>query len=245
MAGTQAALAAQQGFVADATILEAPRGFLSAMGGQAVDEITQGFGAPWDITTDMALKLMPGAHPFHAVAEAAAEAGRAGDVRVEDIERVSVSAAVQWTNFGGAPHPRNLVDAAHSLVYFVAASIVDRGFGWDALTQARMEDPVIAALQDRVVFDPEPPPLPDRFVHRHGGTVTIHLKNGTQISRTCTAARGSGPRGIAWSDVEAKYRRLVPLCGMPADQVEESLRVVKLFDQAPDVAALTRLLTLR
>jgi 2-methylcitrate dehydratase PrpD len=214
------------------------------MGGQEIDRIDHDFGHSWDIVTDMALKLMPGAHPFHAVAEAAADAACAGDVMAGDIESVMVSAAVQWTNFGGAPHPRNLVDAAHSLVYFVAAAIVDRGFGWDAMTEAKMADPVIAALQDKVMFDPHPPPLPDRFVHRHGGTVSIRLKNGTEISRTCTAPRGSGPRGIEWADVEAKYRRLVPLCGMPMVRVEESLRMVRGLDDMPDMRVLTRSLVL-
>ena len=137
------------------------------MNGQAVEDISRGLGHDWDIVTDMAIKLMPGAHPFHATAEAAADAALAGNVHPDDIERVTISAAVQWTNFKGDPHPRNLVDAAHSLVYFVAASIVDRRFGWDAMTLEKMTDPAIARIQDKVVFDPDPPPLPDRFPHRH------------------------------------------------------------------------------
>ncbi|MDB5806422.1 MAG: hypothetical protein JWN73_3744 [Betaproteobacteria bacterium] len=241
-AGVQAALAAQRGFTADSEIFEAPRGFLKAMGGQEIEAITKDFGLSWDIVTDMAVKLMPGAHPFHATAEAAADAARAGNVKPEEIESVMISAAVQWTNFRGDPHPRNLTDAAHSLHYFVAASIVDRGFGWDAMSDAKMADPVIGALQDKVLFDPNPPPLPDRFVHRHGGSVTIRLKNGSEIIRTCTAPRGSGPRGIEWADIEAKYRHLAPLCGLPAAKVETSLRMVRQLEELPDMASLTRVL---
>jgi len=241
-AGVQAALAAQRGFTADPEIFEAPRGFLKAMGGQAIEEITKDFGQSWGIVTDMAVKLMPGAHPFHATAEAAADAARDGEVKPEEIESVMISAAVQWTNFRGEPHPRNLTDAAHSLVYFVAAAIVDRGFSWDAMTVAKMADPVIGALQDKVGFDPNPPPLPDRFVHRHGGSITIRLKNGSAITRTCTAPRGSGPRGIEWADIEAKYRRLVPMSGLAAARVEESLRMVRQLDELHDIAALARLL---
>ncbi|MES2185064.1 MAG: MmgE/PrpD family protein [Pseudomonadota bacterium] len=244
LAGVQAALAAQRGFEADTRIFETPRGFLSAMNGQAQDDITRGLGQSWDIVTDMAIKLMPGGHPFHATAEAAADAARAGNVDPADIARVTVSAAVQWTDFKGEPHPRSLVDAAHSLVYFVAASIVDRGFGWDAMTLAKMADPVIAAVQDLVVFDPAPPPLPDRFPHRHGGSVTIRLQDGQEFTRRCTAPRGSGPRGVDWADVEAKYRHLVPLCGLPAERIEASLQLVRGFDGPGDAAALTRLLVL-
>ncbi|TCT11060.1 MmgE/PrpD family protein [Paralcaligenes ureilyticus] len=243
MIGVQAALAALRDFQADLSILETPRGFLSAMNGQATEDITRGLGDDWDIVTDMAIKLMPGAHPFHATAEAAAAAARIGKVIPDDIERVTISAAVQWTNFKGEPHPRNLVDAAHSLVYFVAASIVDGKFGWDAMSISKMADSVIARVQDKVVFDPSPAPLPDRFPHRHGGSVTILLKDGREFASTCVAPRGSGPRGVLWDDINAKYRRLVPLGGVGPAQVEDSLSLLHEFDQQADVGALTRLLT--
>ncbi|MGB3288699.1 MAG: MmgE/PrpD family protein [Burkholderiaceae bacterium] len=244
MTGMQAALAAGRGFQADIGILETPRGFLSAMNGQAIEDITRDLGKDWDIVTDMAIKLMPGAHPFHATAEAAADAARAGKLRPEDIERVTISAAVQWTNFKGEPHPRNLVDAAHSLVYFVAASIVDGEFGWDAMTLAKMSDPLIARIQDKVVFDPAPAPLPDRFPHRHGGSVTILLKDGREFSSTCVAPRGSGPRGVSWDDIDAKYRRLVPLSGLEPARVEASLALLHHFEDQADAGALTRILAM-
>jgi 2-methylcitrate dehydratase PrpD len=245
MTGVQAALAARRDFQADTRILETPRGFLSAMNGQAIEDITRDMGRDWDIVTDMAIKLMPGAHPFHATAEAAADAARAGNVRAEDIERVIISAAVQWTNFKGDPHPRNLVDAAHSLVYFVAASIVDGEFGWDAMSLEKMTDPLVARVQDRVVFDPSPAPLPDRFPHRHGGSVTILLKDGREFSSTCVAPRGSGPRGVSWDDIDAKYRRLAPLAGLASKQVEDSLGLLHGFGSVSDVVQLASVLTRR
>jgi 2-methylcitrate dehydratase PrpD len=242
-AGVQAALAAQHGFSGELTVLERPRGFLAAMDGQALDEITRDLGSSWDIVTDMAIKLMPGAHPFHATAEAAADAARLGNVAVEDIENVEISAAVQWTNFKGSPHPRNLVDAAHSLVYFVAAAIADDGFGWKHMDVAKMADPVIARLQDKVTFDPNPPPLPDRFPHRHGGTVTIRMANGQVFRSTCVAPRGSGQRGVAWEDVRNKYYDLVPLAGLGQDRIDASFALVRELDDGGPVSRLTQLLT--
>ncbi len=233
-AAMQAALAAQSGFTGELSVLEHPRGFLNAMGAQAVEDITRGLGESWDIVTDMAIKLMPGAHPFHATAEAASDAARIGNVDPREIEQVLISSSVQWTKFKGAPHPRNLVDAAHSLYYFVAASIVDGQFVWQHMDESKMGDPAIAALQDKIVFDPNPPPLPDRFPHRHGGTVVIRMKNGEEFRSTCKAPRGSGPRGVEWVDVEAKYRALVPQAGVPAARLEDSLAVIRAFDAAHD-----------
>jgi len=212
------------------------------MGGQAVEDVTAGLGSSWDIVTDMAIKLMPGAHPFHAVAEAAAAAGAAAGARPEEIERVVVDAAVQWTSFQGDPHPRDLVEAAHSLPYFVAAAIVDGGFGWEHMDAQRMRDPGIALVQDLVEMDPDPTPLPDRFPHRHGGTVTVVRKDGRSYAATCTAPRGSGPRGVDWADVDAKYRRLAPMGGLRAEQVEASLALLHRFDEVATADELTRLL---
>jgi 2-methylcitrate dehydratase PrpD len=232
-AAVQAALAAESGFTGELSVLEHPRGFLAAMGGQAIEDITRDLGASWDIVTDMAIKLMPGAHPFHATAEAASDAARLGNVDPRAIKEVFISSSVQWTKFKGEPHPRNLVDAAHSLYYFVAASIVDGKFSWQHMDESKMTDPAIAALQEKIVFDPDPPPLPDRFPHRHGGTVVIRMTNGEEFRSTCRSPRGSGPRGIEWQDVEDKYRALVPLAGLASRRVDESLAVIRAFE-APD-----------
>ena len=243
-AGLQAALAAQAGFEGELGVLDHPRGFLAAMGGQELDDIARDLGGSWDIVTDMAIKLMPGAHPFHATAEAAADAAHLGHVDPADVEKVTISSSVQWTKFKGAPHPRNLVDAAHSLYYFVAASIADGGFSWQHMDPRKMADPVIAALQDKVTFDPDPAPLPDRFPHRHGGTVIITMKNGKEFRSTCQAPRGSGPRGVEWSDVEAKYRALVPLSGLAGGRIDASLALIRGFEKGRPAAERTALIGL-
>lgn len=242
-AGIRAAQAAQQGFEAELGVLEQPRGLLDALGGQAREDIVRDWGQSWDIVTDLAIKLMPGAHPFHATAEAAADAARMAQVAPGDISRIVVSAAVQWTKFKGEPHPRNLVDAAHSLAYFVAASVADGGFAWGHMDVNKMADPVIAALQDKVEFDPDPPPLPDRFPHRHGGTVEIHTRAGKVFRSTCRSPRGSGARGIEWSDVQAKFMQLFPLAGLPAQATTACLDSITQLQQAGSIKALTQCLS--
>jgi len=241
MLGTHAALAAARGFTSEINSLEAPRGFFDALGGQALDEVTAGLGDSWDIVTDMAIKLMPGGHPFHALAEAAASAAIAGNVDPREVEQITISAA-QMRDWGSHSHPRDLVGAAHSVVYFVAAAVADRRFDWEHMSAAKLGDPLIAALQDKVVFDPNPAPLPDRFTHRHGGTVHIRTRSGALFSHTCKAARGSGSRGIEWSDVDAKYRRLLGLSGLPAARIERSLEMIHAFESLKAMDDFTGLL---
>lgn len=239
MTGVMAAQAAQRGFKAELSILESKRGFLSAMGGVAIEDITTDLGQSWDICTDMAIKLMPGAHPFHAIAEAAQNVSLEANINPEDIEQIVIS-AVQMKDWMAPNHPRNLISAAHSVVYFVAAAIVDKGFTWKHMNPEKMLNPVISALQNKIIFDLNPTPLPDRFTHRHGGTVTMKMRDGRSFSNTCQQARGYGPRGILWADVDEKYRSLMPKSSLTKSKIENILTTLHEFRNLPSVDLFTQ-----
>jgi 2-methylcitrate dehydratase PrpD len=242
MLGIHAALAAHKGFVAEENVLEMPRGFFSAYGGDHLEDVTNNLGKAWDITTNMAIKLVPGGHPHHAAAEAAANAAIAGNVDPADVAGIMLSSA-KYRTLPGPKHPTDLIGVAHSPAYFIAAAVADRGYDWIHASPAKLADPVIGQLIDKVTVDPNPQPYPDRFPHHHGATVTITLKDGRQFSDHVDFPRGSAPRGIEWADVDAKYRRLVPLSGLAPEKVEASLRVVHEFETVKAMSELTRLLS--
>jgi len=242
MMGIQATLSAKGGFKAEENVLELPRGFLSAMGAQEIELITKDWGDSWDIVTNMAIKLMPGAHPFHAIAEAAVNAANEGNVDPVGVDRITIS-AIQMKNWGKESHPTDIVSAAHSVIYFVASCVADRRFSWEHMSVEKMRDPVIAALQDKVVFDPNPKPLPDRFTHHHGGTVIIEMKNGQVFKNTCKAPKGSGPRGVDWADVDDKYQTLIGNFGLPQHAIDTSLGIIHDLDKQPNVHDLIASLT--
>jgi 2-methylcitrate dehydratase PrpD len=218
-----------------------PRGFFSAYGGEHLEDATKDLGTSWDITTNMAIKLVPGGHPHHAAAEAAANAAIAGDVDPRDVASIVLSSA-KYRTLPGPKHPTDLIGVAHSPAYFIAASIADRGYGWIHASPEKVANPVIAQLIDKITVDPNPPPHPDRFQHHHGATVTITLKDGRRFSNHVDFPRGSAPRGIEWADVDAKYRKLVPLAGLASEMVEASLELVHRFDTVKTMSELTRLL---
>jgi 2-methylcitrate dehydratase PrpD len=241
MLGIHAAAAARKGYLAEEKVLEMPRGFFSAYGGDHLEDVTKDLGTVWDITTDMAIKLVPGGHPHHAAAEAAANAAIAGNVNPADVAGIVLSAA-KYRTLPGPKHPTDLIGVAHSPAYFVAAAVADRGYGWIHATPAKVADPVIGQLIDKITVDPSAPPYPDRFPHRHGATVTIKLKDGRQFSDHVDFPRGSGPRGIDWADVDSKYRTLVPLSKLAPRKIEASLEVVHEFEAVKTMSELTRLL---
>jgi 2-methylcitrate dehydratase PrpD len=236
-----AALAAGRGYTANDDLIEARRGFLTLFGGSDADAagLTRDLGAAWDIVTHMAIKLVPGAHAFHPAVEAAVNAARQANIAPEQVARILVSGPQHGRVRGGVP-PRDLIEAIHSLPYFLASAVADRDFAWVHATPEKIANPAMLQLIGLVESDPEPPAVDYQW--SWGGTVTIVTKSGARYTSTVDAPRGSGPRGIEWSDVDAKYRALMPDSGLPAGRIEQILDVVHRLEDVDNVSELTRLL---
>src|SRR5271157_6401427 len=243
MLGIQAALAAQRGYQAEERILETGRGFFEIYGGVegavAGANAMHALGQSWDIVTDMAIKLVPGGHPHHALAEAAANAARDGRIAPEEVESITLSRP-GVTALAGPRHPTDLIGMAHSPAYFLAAGAADQGFSWVHATPAKITDPVIHRLIEKVRV--APPPAGDVARYRQGATVTIRTTDGRTSTSTVYVPKGAGMLGIAWADIDAKYRALLPRSGLPNREIEASLAVIHDFRQVENVSALTNLL---
>ena len=241
MLGIQATLAAEKGYISEESIFETQRGFFATYGDTDGASVTQGLGGAWDIITDMAIKLVPGGHPSHSLAEAAANAARDGQVSPDEVETITLSRP-GVTALTGPIHPAGLIDMAHSPAYFLAAGVADHEFSWAHATDAKITDPVIHQLIDRVRVGA--PPTQQVEEYKQGATVTIQTKDGRSFSSTVFAPKGAGSLGIDWADVDAKYRSLVPGSGLSGQQIEESLEVIHDFSSVKHVSELVDLLHL-
>jgi 2-methylcitrate dehydratase PrpD len=241
--GVNAALAAQRGYLAEERILETRQGFFESFGG--VDGATAGgiavqdLGQSWDIVTDMAIKLVPGGHPYHALGEAAANAARNGNIAASEVARITIHRP-GMTALSGPLHPADLIDMAHSPAYFAAAGVADHAFSWIHASAAKIGDPVIHALIDKIQVGI--PPTQDTARYRQGATITIRTHDGRTSTSTVYLPKGAGALGIAWDDVDAKYRTLVPAAGLSQDRIEASLALIHDFRDIADVSTLTGLL---
>jgi len=249
--GTRLARLAQLGATGRPDVMEAPRGYLSAFGGQEISDVTQDLGERWNFVDYMAIKLVPGAHPFHVFAEAATAAMVENDIDIDAVARIVISGqqltGVQMKEWIDIRHPRNLSDAAHSVVYFVAAAAADAksgGFTWEHMDAAKMADARIARLQDLVEIDPTPVPLTNpRFVHLDGGRVSIVTNSGQVFTKHVSFPSGSA-RLVQWPAVREKFRRLVGNAGVQDDRVEEILRKIENFENLGSPFALTDFLVI-
>ncbi len=64
-------------------------------------------------------------------------------------------------------------------------------------------------------------------------------KSGARYTSTVDAPKGSAPRGIEWTDIETKFRALMPQSRLPETRIEEILKLVRTFDQLKKASQLT------
>jgi 2-methylcitrate dehydratase PrpD len=242
LAAVNAAQAAAHGYTANEDMLEAPRGFFAVFAGNTanIKNLTRDMGKEWDIVTYLAIKLVPGAHAFHPSVEAAVNAARQANIAPDQVARILVAGSQSRTIVAGQ-HPKDLVEAIHSLPYFIASAVADKDFSWIHASAEKIHNPAVARLMDLVEPDPSPPPV--HYKWSWGGTVTIVTKSGARFTNTVDAPRGSGPRGIDWSDVDAKYHALVRDSGLSTKRIEQTLTLIHRFDEVRRVSELTHLLS--
>jgi 2-methylcitrate dehydratase PrpD len=245
LTSTNAALAASRGYTVNPDMLEAPGGFLAVFAGGTPEaasltrELKHGSDDDYQMARYLAVKLVPGAHALHPAVEAAVKAARESNARPEDVAQILV-AGPQSALVGGPP-PKDVIQAIHSLSYYLASAVADKDFSWVHAEPAMIERPVIRQLIGLVAQDPAPGSV--RYEWPWGATVTIVTKSGARFTSTVDAPKGSAPRGIEWSDIEAKYRALMPQSKLPEDRIAEILRTIRNFEQVKNVSQLTRLLS--
>ncbi len=244
MLGVNAAQMARLGYTAEDSIFEHPRGFFHIYGQDAqasgrVASVTADFGKRWEILTEMAIKLVPGGHPHHAMAEAAANASRKANVAPNEIAAIICSRPNVRT-LTGPRHPTDLIGMAHSPAYFAAASVADREFSWAHASPEKIMDPTIGRLLDLVQVGEPPTENLERY--KQGATVTVTTTDGRSFTDTVYAPRGSAINGIDWADVEKKFRILCPFAGTSVANIERCSQVIRNFREVRNVRELVELL---
>jgi 2-methylcitrate dehydratase PrpD len=239
MLAIEAVLAAKHGYTGELNVFEVDRGFCQIYGGSDGAGIVEGLGAEWDIVTDMALKLVPGGHPYHALGEAGANAAREGNIAPEEVASITVSRP-GMTALSGPLHPKDLIDMAHSPAYFTAAGVRDHAFGWVHASSEKINDPVIHGLIDKVRAGPEPSDNLEDY--RQGASVSIETMDGRTVSNTVFVPKGAGCLGIDWMDVDAKFLALAPNAPMSEGQIARSIELIHGFREISDLSEFIKVL---
>src|SRR6185436_5048742 len=144
--------------------------------------LTRDYGKEWDIVKYLSIKLRPGSHPYSSMTEAAINAAKEANVPASQVTKIFVDRR----NLLGAPAPPNdLVEAFHSLEYYLASAVADKDFNWIHASPAKFRDPAITRLMSLVEYGPPPQLVTYRW--GWGGTVTIVTTSGARFTSTVDA----------------------------------------------------------
>ena len=140
-------------------------------------------------STDMAVKLVPGGHPYHALAEAAANAAREGDIDPErGRKHHRVAAGHDRADRAAAPGRSDRHGAQPGL--FPRRRGGRPRFHLGQCEPGKIADPRIHRLIDKVRVGP--PPTENAARYRQGATVTIRTTDGREVTNTVYAPKGAG-----------------------------------------------------
>ena len=199
------------GFAAQDNAIEEAFGNLVGDGFVA-DGITDELGTRWEITRNY-FRLRACCNPMYSALDALeAILGRLKP-DAEMIDRIDV-ATYQFASAMQNPSPPNTFAARYSMPHAAAALVTKGHAGYESFTEAVVNDPVIAALRQRVYIT-EDPELSAKVPELKPARVTVTLKDGQQDTERCDSARGDFQQPFAESEIRQKFRQLTEIVLTP------------------------------
>jgi 2-methylcitrate dehydratase PrpD len=232
-AGVAAALLAARGFAGPRFILEAEDGsFLFGMSDSPrPGMLTQGLGEIWhtDVTC---FKPYSCCGSNHACVDAALELMREHRLEIDDIERIVAGIpSVVNTQTGFDYRADSVLNAQMSLRYNIAVALMDGQAYLEQFTPARIVEPRVVALSQRVDIEIDPD-IDRAYPEIYGGRVTLVLRGGRSHTHRVDYSLGMPENPMPHSAIESKY---LSLAGAAVGQ-EPARRILELANSLFDGA---------
>jgi 2-methylcitrate dehydratase PrpD len=239
--GVEAVLLAQQGFTADAAIIEAPRGFCDTFFGPGAcdyEKMITDIGKPYFLESPgLGLKWHPCSAPQFLAADAALHLKRAHRIDFADIAKMEVSIPPLRYARHFAAEVKTGLRGKFAINYVVALCFLDgkleiATFTDEKANQAEVQD---ALSKVHVICDesiPEPGPY---------CPVSVELKDGKRYSYTAKIAKGDPRNPMTESEVLDKFRSNAKDAISPKRSAQ-LIVAVRNLEQVGDVRSLIELL---
>jgi 2-methylcitrate dehydratase PrpD len=211
--GLYGALLAEAGFTGIADVFESPYGGFCTTFSRSQDrfdlaELTAGLGERFE-TMGVALKFYSCVGSNHTTLDALRSIARRRPFRVEDIARITVHASQATVDHVGWPYkPQGLTSAQMNLPYCVATLLVEGDVFVDQFSEAAVTDARRIALAAKVAALHDPAITARGAKFRHMVRVDAEFVDGTIVSETVEAPRGSERKFATEADVVEKFRKL-------------------------------------
>lgn len=200
--GLMGALYAQAGVSSQETPLEQRYGFLEVMSPTPnYDALTEGFGESWELRRN-ACKAYPSGIVLHPVIDACLDIRARDDLHPDAVAAVSVRAHPLHGKLTDRPVVHTEREAVVSTQHTVAVALIEGRVGLDQYDVARVLDPDVIRLRDKVVveYDPTMPVGPIDMV--------VTTTDGRRLHSHIDAWLGSLERPMSDLQIETKLIEL-------------------------------------
>lgn len=185
-------------------IFEGQDGFLKAFAEDVkLETLTYDLGRDFEISK-VYLKLYSACRHAHAPIDAAFEAFKKGNGKVEEIDRIVVETYPAAVRLAGIPHATTPSAGRFSIPFSVALALVKRDAGADKYCEENIKDRTIQALASRVELVSS-----ERweavYPQKRGATVKIVDRSGRSVSAEVDLAKGEPENPASWEEINRKF----------------------------------------
>jgi aconitate decarboxylase len=226
--GLYGALLAAEGFTGIKDVFESPYGgFCSTFSRSSdrfhLDALTSGLGTRFE-TMQISLKFYSCVGSNHTTLDAIRSMRVRHPFSPADVDRVVVHGSLATVEHVGWPYTPDGITAAQLNLPFCVATLICAGEVFvDQFDSAQVVDAARVALATRVHVVEDPAITARGAAYRHMVHVELLLKDGTTLTETVEAPRGSERQFASDADVVGKYETL-------AQKVLSPVRVAALRD---------------
>ena len=234
-AGVGAALLAQRGFTAGPDILTGKFGFHSVFhSDQDMDRLYGELGKRWSLL-ELGFKPYSCGINLHALLAGVIELRERHGLSGGQIAKIALRTNPHVLVPTGLREPKVGREGKFSVYHSAAVALIDGDAGPRQYTDARVLDPEVIALREKVEV------TPDDAVRRDESFVAIHLNDGRTVETHVAHAPGTVLAPYSTDQIVAKFHRLSDpvLGGRRSAAVIEALRGI---ERAADISSLTALL---
>ena len=200
--GLTAALLAKSDFTSSPVGIEGKRGFANVLATERdYDEITEGLGETWELALNTYKPFACGI-VIHPAIDGCIQLRNGHALVSEDIERIDLDVHPLVLELTGKRTPQVGLEGKFSVFHCAAAAIIDGAGGEAQFSDARVRDPQVIALRDRVDATVDP------ALHEDACRIRITMRDGRRLDLHVEHAIGSLARPMSDADLEAKFRGL-------------------------------------
>ncbi len=240
--GVTAALLADAGHSAATNILEAQRGFFSAMaGGCDETKIVGRLGKPYFmLEPGISIKPYPSGSLSHPAQDLILDLVKIHDLHAGDIDSIVVGTNSNVPNALIYPTPKTALEGKFSIPFCMAIGVLERKAGIAQFVDEKVRQREVVELMKRVKLsvDEEMESLGYDQVR---SKIRIQLKNGKLIEGRCDVARGHPQKPMSWAELSEKFRDCAGLV-LPPKNAETVIGLVARLAELKSVRPLMRVL---